>query len=344
MGRGKRALKPRLITVDGQAVLRLNNYDLADGEGSVWAQELDGSSHAQPVARPAPSVSERAPPPPRPVSVPRPPTDAQRALRERNDEIRADKEAAARRRHGSFIPEHASLFAEFGAKMADAVALSPAELAGLTAAVDAAAVLEPPAQIRVQMRDYQRVGLRWLATAHARGHSAILADEMGLGAAARGASGARARGQRAVAPPAPRGVAPANPARAAPASHRASHHLRSAAPRFRRRSRTRSRAPRRPAPAGKTLQTIAFLAHLKFNLGVQGPHLVLCPLSVLSSWMSEFKRFCPEMRVIKLHSSGQTRAAPPRRTAPQRDARRRAHARARSRSDASARARASVRA
>ena len=34
---------------------------------------------------------------------------------------------------------------------------------------------------------------------------------------------------------------------------------------------------------GKTLQTISFLAHLKFNLGVSGPHLVICPLSVLSS-------------------------------------------------------------
>ena len=40
---------------------------------------------------------------------------------------------------------------------------------------------------------------------------------------------------------------------------------------------------------GKTLQTIAFLAHLKFNLGVSGPHLVICPLSVLSSWMTEIK-------------------------------------------------------
>eukprot|EP00967_Tisochrysis_lutea_P044244 scaffold53588_cov30-Tisochrysis_lutea.AAC.5 len=31
---------------------------------------------------------------------------------------------------------------------------------------------------------------------------------------------------------------------------------------------------------GKTLQTIAFLAHLKFELGVPGPHLVVAPLSV----------------------------------------------------------------
>lgn len=51
------------------------------------------------------------------------------------------------------------------------------------------------------------------------------------------------------------------------------------------------------------MQTISFLAYLKFELGVAGPHLVVAPLSVLSSWMSEFKRFCPELKVIKLHSS-----------------------------------------
>jgi len=54
---------------------------------------------------------------------------------------------------------------------------------------------------------------------------------------------------------------------------------------------------------GKTLQTIAFLAYLKFELKVDGPHLVICPLSVLSSWMTEIKRFCPSLRAIKLHSS-----------------------------------------
>jgi len=54
---------------------------------------------------------------------------------------------------------------------------------------------------------------------------------------------------------------------------------------------------------GKTLQTIAFLAHLKFDLGVGGPHLVVAPLSVLSSWMTELKRFCPGLASVKLHSS-----------------------------------------
>ena len=54
---------------------------------------------------------------------------------------------------------------------------------------------------------------------------------------------------------------------------------------------------------GKTLQTIALLSHVKFTLEEPGPHLVIAPLSVLSAWTAEFRRFCPEMRILKLHSS-----------------------------------------
>ena len=61
-----------------------------------------------------------------------------------------------------------------------------------------------------------------------------------------------------------------------------------------------------PSPVqglGKTLQTIALLAHLKFDRNTAGPHLVVCPLSVLSSWISELARWCPALRVVRLHSS-----------------------------------------
>ena len=65
----------------------------------------------------------------------------------------------------------------------------------------------------------------------------------------------------------------------------------------------RRRAATTTQGLGKTLQTIAFLAHLKFVRGLAGPSLVVCPLSVLSSWMVECKRFCPALRAVKLHSS-----------------------------------------
>jgi SWI/SNF-related matrix-associated actin-dependent regulator of chromatin subfamily A member 5 len=52
---------------------------------------------------------------------------------------------------------------------------------------------------------------------------------------------------------------------------------------------------------GKTLQTISFLAALT-ERGIKGPHLVVVPLSVMSSWMGEFRRWCPSLRVVRLHS------------------------------------------
>lgn len=52
---------------------------------------------------------------------------------------------------------------------------------------------------------------------------------------------------------------------------------------------------------GKTIQTIAFLGSLKFDLRVSGPHLVVVPMSVLSNWMSEFKKFCPKLVVKRFH-------------------------------------------
>lgn len=51
---------------------------------------------------------------------------------------------------------------------------------------------------------------------------------------------------------------------------------------------------------GKTIQTIAFLGMLKFTCGVVGPSLIVAPLSVLTTWVNEFKRFAPAMRVVRL--------------------------------------------
>ena len=69
---------------------------------------------------------------------------------------------------------------------------------------------QPETVVGGEMRDYQLVGLDWMADGCERhGLSPILGDEMGL---------------------------------------------------------------------GKTLQTIAFLAYLKFVEGVPGPHLVICPV------------------------------------------------------------------
>ncbi|GKU94544.1 hypothetical protein SLEP1_g8023 [Rubroshorea leprosula] len=57
---------------------------------------------------------------------------------------------------------------------------------------------------------------------------------------------------------------------------------------------------------GKTIQTIAFLAHLKGN-GMDGPYLVIAPLSTLSNWVNEIMRFVPSMNTIIYHGSKKER-------------------------------------
>ncbi|MFM2078248.1 MAG: hypothetical protein RJA49_2138, partial [Actinomycetota bacterium] len=49
---------------------------------------------------------------------------------------------------------------------------------------------------------------------------------------------------------------------------------------------------------GKTPTTLAHLA------GLEGPHLVVCPLSVVRNWESETARFAPFMRVMVHHGTG----------------------------------------
>lgn len=46
---------------------------------------------------------------------------------------------------------------------------------------------------------------------------------------------------------------------------------------------------------GKTVQCIAHIA-MMIEKKVMGPFLVVAPLSTLPNWISEFKRFTPEVR------------------------------------------------
>lgn len=53
---------------------------------------------------------------------------------------------------------------------------------------------------------------------------------------------------------------------------------------------------------GKTLQTITFFAYLKEMRQEGGPHLVVVPLSVMFNWITELKKFCPTLRVLRAHT------------------------------------------
>lgn len=53
---------------------------------------------------------------------------------------------------------------------------------------------------------------------------------------------------------------------------------------------------------GKTLQTLSLFAHLKeTTAGLT--HLIVCPLSVLSSWETECARWVPSMHAVRFHGS-----------------------------------------
>ena len=56
---------------------------------------------------------------------------------------------------------------------------------------------------------------------------------------------------------------------------------------------------------GKTYQTISLLCYLKETLNLHGPSLIVCPLSVLSSWQDEFEKWAPHLDVRRLHSSSE---------------------------------------
>ena len=52
---------------------------------------------------------------------------------------------------------------------------------------------------------------------------------------------------------------------------------------------------------GKTIQTLAFLLHLKEVEGIKGPHMVLAPLSIIREWREACEQFVPtSLRVCEL--------------------------------------------
>ncbi|KAL8963913.1 MAG: hypothetical protein Q9183_004852, partial [Haloplaca sp. 2 TL-2023] len=57
---------------------------------------------------------------------------------------------------------------------------------------------------------------------------------------------------------------------------------------------------------GKTVQLISFLAFLR-EQNKNGPYLILGPLSTVTNWVNEFKRWAPKIPVVMYHGTPQTR-------------------------------------
>lgn len=63
---------------------------------------------------------------------------------------------------------------------------------------------------------------------------------------------------------------------------------------------------------GKTLQTLSLIQYLKENRETTSsnqlrPSLIVCPLSVLSSWMTEARRWTPDLKVLRFHGPSHER-------------------------------------
>ncbi|PQM41565.1 protein CHROMATIN REMODELING 19 [Prunus yedoensis var. nudiflora] len=57
---------------------------------------------------------------------------------------------------------------------------------------------------------------------------------------------------------------------------------------------------------GKTIQAITYLMLLKHLHDDQGPHLIVCPASVLENWERELKKWCPSFSVLQYHGAARS--------------------------------------
>ncbi|KAH9618282.1 hypothetical protein KSS87_005190, partial [Heliosperma pusillum] len=57
---------------------------------------------------------------------------------------------------------------------------------------------------------------------------------------------------------------------------------------------------------GKTVQAITYLTLLDYLENDPGPHLVVCPASVLENWQRELTKWCPAFTVVQYHGANRT--------------------------------------
>lgn len=58
---------------------------------------------------------------------------------------------------------------------------------------------------------------------------------------------------------------------------------------------------------GKTIQTIGIIALLREQENYLGPHIIIAPLSTLSNWIAEFKKWAPSIPVVMYHGTPKER-------------------------------------
>ena len=133
-------------------------------------------------------------------------------------------------------------------------------------------LLEQPATIKGEMRDYQLEALNWLIRLHEQKINGILADEMGLGTLA----------------------------------HRTHTYIALPSPTLAFQLTVPVRVVRL-CRAGKTLESLSLLSYLKAYRDYGGPHLIVVPKSTSSNWMREIARWTPNLTSMKFHGTQEER-------------------------------------
>ncbi len=54
---------------------------------------------------------------------------------------------------------------------------------------------------------------------------------------------------------------------------------------------------------GKTLETISLIAYLKQYRNINGPHIIIVPLTTSNNWINEFNKFCSSINVFLFHGN-----------------------------------------
>ena len=159
------------------------------------------------------------------------------------------------------------------------------------------------------LRDYQVKGVKWLISLWSNGLNGILADQMGLGKTVSWSAWQSDRGYSA---------AGGLPAGACWRVHGSARNAQTAVCPAACSPPTRlpplTRPPTHPPPLHPPhiplqVQTIGFLCHLRNSGHINGPYLVLGPLSTLTNWVSEFERWAPDFPVVLYHGNKAERQA-----------------------------------
>lgn len=173
--RSSREKKSTLIYVDGYAVKRDNNYVVKGGEYVHGAFDANGTAtDGGALARlPKPNSQTKKAAAKKPPRKPRAPSKAEQERSKHNEIVKGRVASKAKARMG-YLAKNAKIIEPFvDSKTNERLAVTPA-------VKDTWKDMSmQPDMIKGELRDYQMIGLNWMAKMHAINAGMLLGDEMG---------------------------------------------------------------------------------------------------------------------------------------------------------------------